>query len=274
MIAVAPQNNGSDTKTRIELLTEEVSASRLKLFLSCRLAFFYRYVAQVQKAPTVALHVGKTLHGVLQSWNSARWRGDHSFKDKLREVFDQRWLEEQQDQVVDFDGKEDKEREVAFNLLELYLKETPIPEDEKPQAVEVWLEADLSAKGLPVLRGVLDLVRGGSNKRIVDFKSAKQALDPERVAHQNELQLSCYSVLYRQATDSVEAGFEIHSLIKSVKTPKLIVTPLPATTQVQHDRLYRAIDAYVEGVSRREWVPSAGIQCSSCQYFAECRRWS
>ncbi len=31
------------------------------------------------------------------------------------------------------DGKEGKEREVAFNLLELYLKETPIPETEKPR---------------------------------------------------------------------------------------------------------------------------------------------
>jgi len=271
MIGTAPVSNGSDSKTKIEQLMEEVSASRLKLFLSCRLAFYYRYVAKIHKAPTVALHVGKTLHGVLQSWNSARWLGDRTFRDKLREVFDRRWLEEQQDQVVDFDGKEDKEREVAFNLLELYLKETPIPEDEKPQAVEVWLEADLSSKGLPVLRGVLDLVRGGSNKRIVDYKSAKQVSDPERVAHQNELQLSCYSVLYRNATDSTEAGFEIHSLIKSVKTPKLIVTPLPASTQVQHDRLYRAMDAYVEGVSRKEWVPSPGIQCSSCSFFNECR---
>ena len=271
MIAVAPANNGTDTKTRIELLTEEVSASRLKLFLSCRLAFFYRYVAQVQKAPSVALHVGKTLHGVLQSWNSARWRGDRTFRDKLREVFDQRWLEEQQDQVIDFDGKEDKEREVAFNLLELYLKETPIPEDEKPQGVEVWLEADLSSRGLPVLRGVLDLVRGGTNKSIVDFKSAKQVSEPERIAHMNELQLSCYSVLYREATNSIEAGFEIHSLIKSVKTPKLIITSLPPSSQVQHDRLYRAMDAYVEGVSRKEWIPSAGIQCSSCSFFNECR---
>ena len=71
MIAVAPQSNGSDTKTRLEALAEEVSASRLGLWSSCRLKFYFKYVAQIKKPATPALHVGKTLHGVLQSWSHA-----------------------------------------------------------------------------------------------------------------------------------------------------------------------------------------------------------
>lgn len=179
MIAVAPLSNGSDTKTKLEALAEEVSASRLGLWSSCRLKFYFKYVVEISRPPTPALHIGKTLHGVLQSWSQARWREDFSFKEKLKDVFAQRWNEEQQDQEIDWDGKEDKEREIAFNLLELYLKETPIPETEKPRGVEVILETDLAVHGLPVLIGVLDLVR--ANGCIVDFKSTKQTPDPSRV---------------------------------------------------------------------------------------------
>ena len=200
-----------------------------------------------------------------------RWRGDFSFKEKLKDVFAQRWQEEQQDQVIDWDGKEDKEREVALNLLELYLKETPIPETEKPRGVEVMLETDLGNHGLPQLIGVLDLVRG--NGCIVDFKSTKQTPDPDRVAHQTEIQLTCYSLLYRDATKQTEAGFELHHLIKT-KAPKLVVTALPPITIGQQTRLFRIMESYLEGLDRKDFVPSPGLQCASCQYFNECRRWS
>ena len=269
MIAVAPHSNGSDIKTRLEVLTEEVSASRLNLWSSCRLKFYFRYVAQIRKPATPALHVGKTLHGVLQSWNHSRWRQDHTFKERLKEVFAQRWMEEQQDQVIEWEGTEDKEREVAFNLLIHYLNETPIPADEKPRGVEVMLESDL-ANGVQLV-GVIDLVRG--NGCIVDFKTSKQTPDPDRVAHLNEVQLTCYGILFRDATSSQESGFELHHLIKT-KAPKLVVTALPSITQQQIDRLYRQVDSYVEGVQASDFVPSPGMQCASCQYFNECRRWS
>jgi len=271
VIAVAPQDNGTDTKTRIEVLTEEVSASRLSLWSSCRLKFYFKYVLGLVKPNTPALHMGKTVHAVLQSWNHARWRGDHTFKDRVKEVFDQRWLEEPQDGGIDWDGKEDKEREVAFNLLQLYLKETPIPDNEKPRGVEVMLSAELG-NGLPRLIGVIDLVRG--NGVIVDFKSTKQTPDPDRIAHQTEIQTTCYGVLFRDATGQKEAGYEIHSLVKSVKTPKLVVTSLLPSTAEQQTRLFRIMESYLDGLDRRDFVPSPGLQCSACQYFNECRRWS
>ncbi len=270
MIAIAPQKV-ADTKTRLEILTEEVSASRLTLWTQCRLKFFFRYVQLIQKPPTAALHVGKTLHGVLQSWSHARWRGDLVFKDKLKEVFHQRWLEEQQEGGIDWDGKEDKEREIAFNLLELYLRETPIPEAEKPRGVEVMLEADLGKHGLPRLIGVLDLVR--ANGCIVDFKTTKQSPDPARIAHQTEIQTTCYGFLFRDAVGQQEAGYEIHSLVKT-KSPRVVVTSLPPSTADQQTRLFRIMESYMDGLDREDFIPSPGLQCASCQYFNECRRWS
>jgi hypothetical protein len=267
MIAVAPTD---DTKTRIEVLTEEVSASRLGLWSSCRLKFFYKYLALIQKPISPAVHVGKTVHAVLQAWNLARWKSQVMDTSALKAVFTHRWEEDQSGQDIAWDGDEPKQRDAALGLVELYLRETPIPPDEKPMAVEVRLEADLGKHGLPTLIGIIDLVRPGG--MIVDFKTSAQTPNPERVAHQTEIQITSYGLLYRDGTGQIESGFELHHLVK-VKVPKLVVTPLPPITDNQQTRLFKQIESYVEGVTREDFVPSPGIQCLSCQFINECRVW-
>ena len=140
-----------------------------------------------------------------------------------------------------------------------------------PEAVEVPMETDLSKYGLPTLIGVLDLVRAGG--RIVDFKSTGKTPDPEDAAHQNEAQLSCYSVLYREATGHRESGRELHHLVKT-KTPKLVITELGPMTEVQQVRLFRMMESYVEGLAREDFVPSPGFHCAGCEFWAECRAWA
>ncbi|PNC66175.1 hypothetical protein CXT99_05690 [Akkermansia muciniphila] len=49
-----------------------LSPSSVKSYLSCSLRFFFERVAQIRKPTTVALHVGKTIHATLQSFNLAR----------------------------------------------------------------------------------------------------------------------------------------------------------------------------------------------------------
>jgi putative RecB family exonuclease len=137
--------------------------------------------------------------------------------------------------------------------------------------VEVWLEADLEKHGLPRIIGIIDLVRDGG--KIVDFKTSGQTPNPDRVAHQTEIQLTSYGLLYREATGERESGFELHHLVK-LKVPKVVITPLPAVTDSQQTRLFKMMESYVEGVERENFVPSPGLQCASCQYFNECRRWS
>ena len=149
--------------------------------------------------------------------------------------------------------------------------ETPIKANEKPEAVEVSVEADLAAHGLPKLIGVIDLVRAGG--RIVDFKLVGKTPDPAQLVHTNELQLSCYSVLCRDATDRTEGGLELHHLVRT-KTPKLIITSLPPTTELGKTRLFRQMDSYLTGLARRDFVPSPGFHCAGCEYFDACRCWS
>ena len=254
----------------IDELTQTVSASRLNTWTQCRLKFLFRYVIGVQKPPTPALHVGKTVHAVLQQWNLTRWRGAPLQADALEAVFEQVWSAEQEGAAIEWNGEEASVKAHALSMIQIYLRETLIPVEERPEGVEVSVEMDLSSRGLPTLIGVLDLVRSGG--RIVDFKTTGRTPTPEMVQHTTETQTTGYALLYREATGSQEAGIELHHLVKT-KTPKLVVTATGPASEAQVSRLYRVIDSYVDGLVREDFVPSPGLQCASCEFFRECRAW-
>ena len=252
---------------RIAELQRTVSASRLSCWLGCRLRFYFRHVARMTKPPTAAQHLGTVVHAVLHRWSLARWRGEPFTLETLKSWFDQRWAE--QGGTIDWNGKEQEERGSSWNALQLYFGETPIGNDERPEAVEVRVEADLP--GLPQLIGVIDLVRAGGV--IVDFKNTGKSPSPNLALHQHEVQLSCYAVLYRDATGHQEGGFELHHLVRT-KTPKVVVTAFPPSTESQQRRLRRQIESYVSGLERSDFVPSPGFHCAACEYLNECRLWN
>lgn len=248
-------------------LQETISASRLSCWLQCRLRFYFRYVLKLVKPPTPALVVGQAVHAVLKRWNLARWHRETPTPEILEAAFQEAWKEPE---AVHWDGKEEESQNQARKLWETYVQEFPAASDSPPKGVEVWVEADLQSHGLPILRGVLDLVTGDA--RIVDYKTSAQTQSDERLAHNHELQLTTYGVLYRHATGEKENGFEIHSLIKT-KQPKVTRTELPAMTERQQTRLFRSIESYLDGLDRKDFVPSPGMGCMGCEFFHECRRW-
>jgi CRISPR/Cas system-associated exonuclease Cas4 (RecB family) len=254
---------------RIEELQESVSASRLNCWLQCRLKFYFRYVLKISRPKTAALHFGSVVHLVLQQWNMNRWRRQPFKIARLKQVFEAGWLD--QGGVIDWAGEEAQQKNTAWSVLEKYFTDTPIKSSEMPEAVEVPVEADLSNHGLPILIGVLDLVRAGG--RIVDFKTTGKTPDEETALHQNGVQLDCYSVLYREAAGRRESGRELHHLVKT-KTPKLAITQAEPMTENQQTRLFRVMDSYVEGLSREDFVPAPGMQCTGCDFFNECREWN
>jgi CRISPR/Cas system-associated exonuclease Cas4 (RecB family) len=273
MITAVEPSNGRPAiqpkPNRIEMLQKSVSASRLNCWLTCRLKFFFRYVQQISKPPTASLHVGSVVHETLQAWSMARWKREPFQIERFKTLFEKGWAD--QPGKINWDGEEPEQKNTAWSVLEMYFAQTPIKPDERPEAVEVPVEADLSKYSLPKLIGVLDLVRAGG--RIVDYKTTGKTPNPEDAAHLNELQLSCYSVLYREATGKRESGRELHHLVK-LKTPKLVVTALDPMNEVQRVRLFRVMDSYQEGLAREDFVPSPGFHCCGCEFFNECRKWS
>ena len=273
-VATAPVETEAGARS-IDDLISNVSASRLSTWSQCRLKFYFRYVLGLHKPKSPSLHTGSSVHAVLKFWNKARWKGEQSSLKRLHDVYSNAWAEEQAEKPVEWQaGDEAEEKKVGWRLLETYFRESPIPPDERPEAVEVKVEADLSRHGLPTLVGIIDLIRRcfGAGGRIVDFKSSGKTPDPEQVEHLNETQTTSYSVLYRESTGKSESGIEIHHLIKT-KNPKLIVTMLEPATENQHTRLFRVMESYVNGLQRNDWVPSVGFQCAGCEFFNECRLW-
>ena len=74
-----------------KILTEPVSASRINLFHSCRLKFYFRYVLKLTKPTSPALYVGKTVHAMLQEWSKRRWMGKPATSLDLRPHFETHW---------------------------------------------------------------------------------------------------------------------------------------------------------------------------------------
>lgn len=138
-------------KGRLELLLETISASRLNCFHSCRLKFYFRYVLELAKPTSAAQFLGRAVHGALQRWSNARWRGQALDGENFKTSFVLDWASAQATEPVEWESRleEHEQQEKAWGLVEMYLRETPIAPNEKPEAVEARVEANLP--GLPRL---------------------------------------------------------------------------------------------------------------------------
>lgn len=267
-VETAPAQKASNPRS-IDDLLKTVSPSRLICFLQCRLKFYFRYVLGITKPKTPALHVGTSVHAVLKQWNMARWKQQPKSLKELHDIYLGAWSEQTDAPVKWEAGEEVEQQSIGWKLLETYFRESGIKPDEKPDAVEVSAVADLSRHGLPSLIGILDLVQQG---KIIDFKTSGKTPDPEKAVHVNEVQTSSYAVLYRESTGKQEAGIALHHLIKT-KSPKLVITQVNPMSPQQQTRLFKIMDSYVNGLNREDFIPSPGFQCSSCEFFNECRGW-
>ena len=267
--AEAPKPIELSEKHIITGLQNTVSASRLSLFLQCRLKFYYRYVLKLKKPKTASLHVGNSVHAALKAWSKARWLGKPLSLKELHDEYSKAWADTSEGTVKWEAGEEEEEKTVGWRLCDTYIRQSGSFATIKPDAVEVSVEADLSEHGLPRLIGILDLVQSGS---IIDFKTSSSTPNATTVEHLHELQVSSYSVLYRHNTGKKETGIELHHLVKN-KSPKLCITSMPPMSQHQQHRLFHLMDTYYEELGRAEFYPSPSHGCMGCEFFAECRRW-
>ena len=250
-------------------LQKTVSASRLSLFLQCRLKFYYRYVLRLQKPKTASLHLGNSVHSALKAWNKARWLNKPLTLKELHDEFSKAWADNTEGTVEWDPGEEDESKTTGWRLCDTYIRQSGSMATIKPDAVEVSIEADLSHYGLPRLIGILDLVQQG---RIIDFKTSSSTPNPSAVEHLHETQTSSYAVLYRHNTGKKENGIELHHLVKN-KSPKLCITDMPPMSDQQQTRLFRLMDVYQHELGKGQFNPSPSFACMGCEFFAECRKW-
>lgn len=248
-----------------------LSPSSVKSYLSCSLRFFLERVAQIRKATTIALHVGKAIHATLQSFNLALWRGEDSSEATMEKAFSFHFLElEKTEGPVDYDDEETRQkvRSCAWNTVKAYMDSGEVS-SQMPLGVEVGLSA--SIPGLPVpVRGVIDLVQ--HDLTAVDYKSAAAKPDAGHAAFDHELQLVTYQMMIEEATGDAPPSLDLIYLVKT-KTPQVIRIKMSPANEQRKQRIADLYKIVYEGITTERFHPQPGIQCTWCQYRKECSGW-
>ena len=264
---LAITNNGARSGTKA---TNYVSASRLKLWLKCPLAYKLRYVDGIVTPTNSNLFLGQTVHRALEFYYRYHQHDVKLYPEYVGEFIKQTWPALVDEQCITFASKDDELQlqAQAINLVTTYLSQ--VPEDEPPPiAVEKRLEAPLidpsTGENLGIsLVGIIDLVLDDRKGAVItDFKTTARSSSQLDVIH--ELQMSCYSYLWRQATGQTESRLEIRSIIKT-KTPKVSVEHYGPRQVVHFERLFSVIRAYLDAISNNRYYINPGIGCSFCDY--------
>lgn len=248
-----------------------LSPSSVKSYLSCFLRFFFERVAQIQKPTTVALHVGKSIHATLQSFNLARWRGEDSSETAMEEAFSAHFLElEKTEGPVDYADEETRKkiRSCAWNTVKAYMASDEVA-SQMPLGVEVGLSATIPGLSVPV-RGVIDLVQ--HDLTAVDYKSAAAKPDAGHAAFDHELQLVTYQMMIEEATGDTPPSLDLIYLAKT-KMPQVIRVKIHPANEQRKQRIADLYRIACEGITTERFHPQPGMQCSWCQYRKECSGW-
>lgn len=248
-----------------------LSPSSVKSYLSCSLRFFFERVVQIRKPTTVALHVGKTIHATLQSFNLARWRGEDSSEAAMEKTFSAHFLElEKTEGPVDYADEEtlQKVRSCAWNTVKAYMASGEVA-SQMPLGVEVGLSATIPGLSVPV-RGVIDLVQ--HDLTAVDYKSTSAKPDNGHAAFDHELQLVTYQMMIEEATGDTPPSLDLIYLVKT-KTPQVIRVKIPPANEQSKHRVADLYKIAYEGITTERFHPQPGMQCSWCQYRKECSGW-
>ncbi len=248
-----------------------LSHSRLKSFLTCRLRFFFEKVLGLKAPATSSLQIGKAVHAGLQFFHMARWRGGDVAPAAIQQAYAKAYDEMEAADPVEYEdkGRQDCE-ETGSRVLGAYLGSDLAADPRRILGVEAYLRMEGGDLPLPLV-GVVDLVVAGNVP--VDFKTVAATPNLEDEAWQNELQLTAYHLLLKDAVGEEPGPGELVHLVK-LKTPKVIRQVLPVVDQLRIDRFKSLADAYVDGVSRADYYPSPSMQCRWCGFRGQCAAWA
>ena len=255
-----------------------ISPSRLNTWLRCPLAWKLRYIDGIRTPTSPALFLGKMVHSGLEVlYRHRQLCVELSAEDVATRMIDG-WDETVDTESMKFETTEEEGilKKRAVDLVAAYMEHTADTQ-ETPLAVETSMEAPLvdpftgEDVGIPLL-GIVDLVvddRDGPS--ICDFKTSARSSPPHEITH--EIQLSCYSYLFRQATGNEEGGLEIRSLIKT-KKPRIEFHTYQARTECHFRRLFSVVRSYLDDLEQGCYVFRPGFGCAMCDHReGACRDW-
>ncbi len=255
-----------------------ISPSRLNLWLKCPLAFRMKYIDGIVTPISTSMFVGRMVHAALECHYRHRQLGLTLEPAEISQRITETWASAAADEGVNFDSTSDEKGSLkqTVDLVGAYFAQLRADEP-KPLAVEAAVEAPMvdpatgENMGIPMV-GIMDLVLDDlDGPLIADFKTTSRGGEPLEVA--NEVQLSCYSFLFRHTSRQSEGSLEIRNLVKT-KTPKIETHRYAARTDRHFRRLFAVIRAYLDALDSGRFVFRPGLGCSFCDFRDKgCRTW-
>lgn len=265
--SIEPGRNGTHPKPPS---LYHISASTVKLYLSCPLKYWFKKVLLLPEPASPAFHLGKSVHSGLQHFHRARWRGEDHDKETVLKAYSEAFEAPGEGAEYKDQAEREKTHEKDLSIVEAYLDSDHAKMPDIPLGVEVRLEEDLPDLPSPVL-GYIDLVREGNVP--VDYKTCASTPNLEQEAFQHELQLTLYQLLIESATGERVGGRELVFLVKT-KKPRVIVHRMMSATEREKQRALDMSMAALDGIYHERFHPQPGMQCSWCSFRSECSQWT
>lgn len=118
------------------------------------------------------------------------------------------------------------------------------------------------------LQGIIDIVT--EEGIILDHKTVKRSMT--QADCDGELQLTAYSMAYRNLAKTEEAGVGINVMVKN-KIPKIQQLRSSRTTE-QINRFLRLTGTVATSISQGVFYPvESSMNCSYCSFKNECSKW-
>jgi hypothetical protein len=276
------QGNGKQPQGRDEKDKDfHLSYSRVSLFSSCGLQYYFKYICGLVEPISAALVFGGAVANALENGYKEIIGGSNennvtkAIRNSFLSSFDLRKKD------VNWHAEKDTPDELrnkGKGLLDKYYTEYMV--DQTPISCEERVELFDKELGVPII-GYIDLViEGESGPQLVDHKTSGKKFSDNKVKYSQQL------MLYARAKGIKRVGFHV---LKKTKDPDIQIKEYTHTRNSLNElwgafkttarALLKAIDAHKNGDDSL-FTPSTHIQrdfppmewvCERCGYKKECK---
>ena len=250
---------------------ENISCSKMNLYLLCPLKFKFHYIDRLPKPfrPS-ALAFGGSLHATLCWLHRQRMNGGDVSVDKLYKIFDADWYAQKIGAKFRYKNGETETglTIMAKEMLSLYF----VRPHRKVRAAEQtfcvpFVNLVTGEKLLVNLEGVIDLIE--ETDSICEFKTSAQTMSQRDL--DNHLQLTAYSYAYEMLYRRPPRTLKLIDFVQT-KRPKII--PLEADTQkLDYQRFFYLAKQILKGIRSGVFFPRTSFMCKDCEYAKPCKTW-
>lgn len=251
---------------------DHLSWSRIRSYLSCSLAHFFRYVAKETPEFTPGpLAFGSAIHRAMETALVQRMAGEVPDVDHIVGVFGGALAESEAEAPIRWSEKETLGTVIAQAraMLAVWL-------DHPRSGRIIGVEESFDVAVTPWLRltGRADVIEESEDGFLLltDLKSSRSAWSDEQVL-QGQDQLVLYREGLRPLIEAigkpVKLAWEVILKQKSPRVERIELTNPPPTAE----RAIKTATIVLEAIEKQIFAPSPGWACASCPYRGPCRRW-